>query len=143
MKKDNDLGDKPWAIQWAIWAIQAWAFVPDQIPMADGMISFAEGLGSKALDSNEMRKKQKNVRSPPSNSTHKLFDLCPGTLPTMDSSTNPSLSSDFKRTSPSRKLQQVFEEELLRDNSNCTRKTLGLNIRWIWSFHVWAKMKPI
>ncbi|KAF7113905.1 hypothetical protein RHSIM_RhsimUnG0102100 [Rhododendron simsii] len=103
--------------------------------MADGTISFAEGLGFKALDSNEMRRQQKNVRSSPSNSTHKPFDLCSP----KDSSTNPSLSTDFKRTSPSRKLQQVLEEELLRETEGQQQlysETLALNTRWIWSFHI-------
>ncbi|KAI8572625.1 hypothetical protein RHMOL_Rhmol01G0213900 [Rhododendron molle] len=71
--------------------------------MADSTISFAKGLGSKTLDSNEMRRQQKNARYSPPNSTHKLFDLCPP--PT----------TDFKRTSPSQKLQQVFEEKLMKE----------------------------
>ncbi|KAG5513049.1 hypothetical protein RHGRI_038539 [Rhododendron griersonianum] len=69
--------------------------------MADGTITFAEGLGSKALNSNEMRRLQKNARYSPPNSTHIPFDLCP--------------SPSTERTSPSRKLQQVFEEELLKE----------------------------
>ncbi|KAG5521753.1 hypothetical protein RHGRI_034092 [Rhododendron griersonianum] len=69
--------------------------------MADGSITFAEGLGSKALDSNEMRRQQKNARYSPPISTHIPFDLCP--------------SPSTERTSPSRKLQQVFEEELLKE----------------------------
>ncbi|KAG5562094.1 hypothetical protein RHGRI_004967 [Rhododendron griersonianum] len=71
--------------------------------MANGTISFAERLGSKALDSNELRRQQKNARYSPPNSTHKPFDLCP------------SPTTDFKRTSPFRKLQQVFEEELMKE----------------------------
>ncbi|XP_058198968.1 uncharacterized protein LOC131314389 isoform X2 [Rhododendron vialii] len=123
--------------------------------MVDGTISMMEGLGCKAIDSNGMRRKQKNsseaapilgpqinsipIRSSPSNPTHKPFDLCPGALPPLDSTTNPSPSSDFnlgstlknavhapspagfgafgpktfKNTSPSRKLKQVFEEALV------------------------------
>ncbi|KAG5523681.1 hypothetical protein RHGRI_030608 [Rhododendron griersonianum] len=90
--------------------------------MADGTISFAEGLGCKALDSNEMRRQQKNARSSLTNSTHKPFDLCPS----KDSSPNPPLSNDSKRTSPSRKLQQVFEKELLREAESQQRLQLTL-----------------
>ncbi|KAG5531956.1 hypothetical protein RHGRI_026534 [Rhododendron griersonianum] len=48
-----------------------------------------------------MRRLQKNARYSPPNSTHIPFDLCP--------------SPSTERTSPSRKLQQVFEEELLKE----------------------------
>ncbi|KAG5540720.1 hypothetical protein RHGRI_020827 [Rhododendron griersonianum] len=37
-----------------------------------------EGLGGKAVDSNEMRRKQRNPRSSPTKTLHKPFDLCPG-----------------------------------------------------------------
>ncbi|KAF7139205.1 hypothetical protein RHSIM_Rhsim07G0156300 [Rhododendron simsii] len=80
--------------------------------MAEGTISFAEGLGLKALDSNEVRRQQKHVRSSPMISTHKPSDLCSP----KESSPTISLPKIIQKTSPSRRLQQVFEEELLRDS---------------------------
>ncbi|KAG5552988.1 hypothetical protein RHGRI_010972 [Rhododendron griersonianum] len=102
--------------------------------MADGTISIAEGLGIKALDSNEVRRKQMNLvgsGSPlhiPISQTDKSNNSNPfefetprmgnsgGTVP-------PSCSAEFgefspksaKCPSPSRKLQQVFEQELIRE----------------------------
>ncbi|KAI8567830.1 hypothetical protein RHMOL_Rhmol02G0152100 [Rhododendron molle] len=114
-----------------------------------------DGLGSKAIDSNELRKQKHSEsavpildlqmrsipnRSSTSNSTLKPFDLCPGALPPMNPSqtSHPSdfklgltlentvhapSSDDFgvsspkssKSSSPSRKLQQVFEEALVKE----------------------------
>ncbi|KAI8559924.1 hypothetical protein RHMOL_Rhmol04G0214100 [Rhododendron molle] len=70
--------------------------------MADGTISMIDGLGSRAIDSNELRRKQKHSesavpilglqmrlisnRSFTSNSTLKPFDLCPGASPPMNPS---------------------------------------------------------
>ncbi|KAF7131778.1 hypothetical protein RHSIM_Rhsim09G0081100 [Rhododendron simsii] len=71
-----------------------------------------EGLGLKALDSNEVRRQQKHGRSSPMISTHKPSGPCSPT----ESSPAISLPNIIQKTSPSRKLQQVFEEELLRDS---------------------------
>ncbi|KAG5540759.1 hypothetical protein RHGRI_020859 [Rhododendron griersonianum] len=96
--------------------------------MADGTISVAEGLGIKALDSNELRKKQKNLidsgspfHVPLSQSEN------PNTSPPFEFRTpqmsNPGdykngstfrSSSSTNKPSPSRKLQQVLFEESLR-----------------------------
>ncbi|KAG5565774.1 hypothetical protein RHGRI_001632 [Rhododendron griersonianum] len=43
--------------------------------MGDGSISMADGLGFVAVDSNELRRKQKSLRSSSSNSSIKPFDL--------------------------------------------------------------------
>ncbi|KAF7115200.1 hypothetical protein RHSIM_RhsimUnG0061300 [Rhododendron simsii] len=80
--------------------------------MAEGTISFVEGLGLKALDSNEVRRQQKSARSSPIISTQKPSDL---SRP-KESLPNTSLPKVPQKTTPSRKLQQVFEEELLRES---------------------------
>ncbi|KAG5540761.1 hypothetical protein RHGRI_020861 [Rhododendron griersonianum] len=91
--------------------------------MADGTISLAEGLGIKALDSNELRRKQKNlVGSIPISQTDKPNNSIPfefGT-PQMSNSGDYKNGSTFqsssptKKPSPSWKLQQVLFEESLR-----------------------------
>ncbi|KAF7140962.1 hypothetical protein RHSIM_Rhsim06G0090200 [Rhododendron simsii] len=101
--------------------------------MADGTVSFADGLGCKALDSNELRRK------------HQISDLAKASQPQLiqselgtsrlilsdDTNLGPILRSaaptpsaaDFevlspksvKNQSPTQKLQQVFEEALQRE----------------------------
>ncbi|KAG5540752.1 hypothetical protein RHGRI_020855 [Rhododendron griersonianum] len=95
--------------------------------MADGTISFAEGLGIKALDSNELRRKQKNLvgsESPlhtisqtdkPNNSNP--FELGTPRMSNSGEYKNGSMfqsSSPTKKPSPSRKLQQALFEESLK-----------------------------
>lgn len=80
--------------------------------MADGTISIADGLGFKAIDSNEIRRKQRSVSDSP---------VCPSSHSTLQGklSNSPpqgveSLSpKSNKATSPARKMQQVFFEERL------------------------------
>ncbi|KAG5565773.1 hypothetical protein RHGRI_001631 [Rhododendron griersonianum] len=62
--------------------------------MGDGSISMADGLGFVAVDSNELRRKQKSLRSSSSNSSIKPFDLRSGSLPPFNPSTNPLHPSD-------------------------------------------------
>ncbi|KAI8538817.1 hypothetical protein RHMOL_Rhmol09G0133000 [Rhododendron molle] len=75
--------------------------------MADGTISLEEGLGFKAIDSNEIRRKQRGISSSAAFETHKPFDLCPAS----SSGSGPITTIPSKQSSPSRKLQQAFFEE--------------------------------
>ncbi|KAG5540732.1 hypothetical protein RHGRI_020837 [Rhododendron griersonianum] len=79
--------------------------------MADGTVTMAEGFGYKALDSNEMRRKQKSI-SEQINSNQ--------LLPQQSGNPNSSIPilsdpQSIKNSSPSRKLQQVFEQALIRE----------------------------
>lgn len=83
--------------------------------MGDGSVSMCEGLGIKAVDSNDVRRKQRGFnpqisppnpffldsstpsisfhnRSSPSHLIPKPFDLCPGAPPLLVSSANPTPS---------------------------------------------------
>ncbi|KAG5521733.1 hypothetical protein RHGRI_034079 [Rhododendron griersonianum] len=79
--------------------------------MGDGSISMADGLGFVAVDSNELRRKQKSLRSPSSNFSIKPFDLRSGSLPPFNPSTNPLHPGDFKNTNPSPRSQLAFGDE--------------------------------
>ncbi|KAG5521726.1 hypothetical protein RHGRI_034073 [Rhododendron griersonianum] len=87
--------------------------------MADGTISMAEGLGIKALDSNELRRKQvPHMESPKSGIP---FALNP--LGASFSGLGAHSPKSSKNTSPSRKLQQVFFEEGLRVQAEAATKS--------------------
>lgn len=124
--------------------------------MADGSISFADGLGMKAMDSQEVRRKQRgfntsppkgtcispnmnsasrnpkssNIPNPKLSSKHTVsptslpvpFDLCPSLADVQSSSPNPNFSKSLSNfgghsprhsihSTPTRKLQQVFQQE--------------------------------
>ncbi|KAI8550685.1 hypothetical protein RHMOL_Rhmol06G0127200 [Rhododendron molle] len=95
--------------------------------MADGTVNMAEGLGFKAIDSNEMRRKQKNISdqisstqsgNPISSFPCELGDLRsnnPSEFNRPSSSTGLGILSptSSKNPSPSRKLQQAFFKERL------------------------------
>lgn len=97
--------------------------------MADGTVAFVDGLGLKALDSNEVRRRQISElpKSPQfrsilaegetqkmniSGAVNQLRVAVPSSSPTAYGEFSPSSS---KRASPSRKLQQVFEHALIRE----------------------------
>ncbi|KAG5531833.1 hypothetical protein RHGRI_026448 [Rhododendron griersonianum] len=80
--------------------------------MADGTISLADGLGLKALDSNELRRRQQVLD--PSKSPH--FHPSPMKVETQQGgNSGDSSPKTSKQSSPSRKLHQVFEEALVRE----------------------------
>ncbi|KAG5523680.1 hypothetical protein RHGRI_030607 [Rhododendron griersonianum] len=76
--------------------------------MADGTISLAYGLGLQALDRNNQRSHTSTTRSSPPKNPHKPFDLCPAVCGEL----SPNL---LQKSSPSRKLQQVFEQALVQE----------------------------
>ncbi|KAG5557728.1 hypothetical protein RHGRI_007846 [Rhododendron griersonianum] len=80
--------------------------------MADGTISLADGLGLKALDSNELRRRQQVLD--PSKSPH--FHPSPMKVETQQGgNSGDSSPKTSKHSSHSRKLQQVFKEALVRE----------------------------
>ncbi|KAG5553054.1 hypothetical protein RHGRI_011046 [Rhododendron griersonianum] len=84
----------------------------------------SEGLGAKAIDSNEMRIHSSTTRSSPSKTLHKPFDLCPAEFGELS-------PKSLQKSSPSRKLQQVFEQALVREaeeqaiDLQCTTSQFG------------------
>lgn len=113
---------------WAILVISAiWG--SSDPPMADDTISFAEWLGFKAQDSNELRRKQKNslenpkssmpieLQTPHSHISRESFTgfITGNPVPT-SSSTRFGIHSpkSTKNPSPFRKLRQAFLEESLK-----------------------------
>ncbi|KAG5553260.1 hypothetical protein RHGRI_011203 [Rhododendron griersonianum] len=101
--------------------------------MADGTISIADGLGLKALDSNEVRRKQQisdlskssQVRSTQMEMEIQKVNISGNfnSVPILGNVNQATTSTGFgsfspktaKNLSPSRKLQQVFEETLVRE----------------------------
>lgn len=105
--------------------------------MADGTLSMAEGLGFKAVDSNELRRKQvPHVESPKSGVPFTLnpqglsisgdTDLQSSRTRSVQSSTPNGFGAhspkSSKNTSPAHKLQQVFFEEGLRIDAEAALK---------------------
>lgn len=84
--------------------------------MADGTISMMDGLGLKAVDSNELRRKQKiTVESDTPLISTQIHSIQPGNLSPSTSSGIGAYSPKSTRTSsPARKMQQALFEESLK-----------------------------
>ncbi|KAG5548904.1 hypothetical protein RHGRI_014310 [Rhododendron griersonianum] len=102
--------------------------------MADGTVSIADGLGLKALDSNELRRRQQisefshssqsrpnltevghtNMRGNSGDSRSRI-NLGNTVHASYSDGSRVSSPKTSKQSSPSRKLQQVFEEALARE----------------------------
>lgn len=114
--------------------------------MGDGTISLADGLGFKALDSNELRRRQQVLD--PSKSPHFHPPMKEGIQQrgnSGDSSSTINLGNTVhasysdgsrvsspktsKHSSPSRKLQQVFEEALVREAGERASELLAGNTK--------------
>lgn len=112
--------------------------------MADGTISLADGLGLKALDSNEVRRRQQSsdlTKFPQSQMGVEIQQMSnSGNLNsgfTLGNEEHATSSAGFgafspktsKNTSPSRKLQQVFEEALGREAEDQASDLFGSNTK--------------
>lgn len=113
--------------------------------MADGSISMADGLGLKAIDSNEVRRRQQlsGISKSPqfyltqaeveTQMMNKSSEFKSGsTLEKAVHATSPAGFGAFspksaKNPSPSRKLQQVFEEALVREAEDRASKLADIN----------------